>query len=291
MRHERGESRTVYAGAGQLASFYLEPEDFTVPNDEQEVPKLDTSIPQTARIWNYLLGGKDNFAADRAVGEQILVGQPALAENARLSRAFLVRAVRYLAAEAGVRQFLDIGTGLPTANNTHEVAQASAPESKIVYVDNDPLVLAHARALLTSAPEGVTNYVDANMYDTDVVLSEAAKTLDFSQPVAVLFMGVLGHVEKDADAQGIVRTAMDAVPSGSYFAMYDGTDTSPEVVEAARLWNLSAVPQYHLRSADRLARFFDGLEFVEPGLVSVTKWRPETEMHEIDQYGAVGRKP
>ena len=260
-------------------------------NDEQVAPKLDTGVPHTARIWNYLLGGKDNFAVDRAVGDQILVGQPALAENARLSRAFLVRAVSYLAGEAGVRQFLDIGTGLPTANNTHEVAQSVAPQSRIVYVDNDPLVLAHARALLTSKPEGVTNYVDADLHDTELVLREAKRTLDFSEPVAVLFMGVLGHVEDDAVAMGIVRKAMAAVPSGSYLAVYDGTDTSPEVVEAARLWNQSAALPHHLRSGDRLAQFFEGLELVEPGLVSVTKWRPEADSEEIDQYCAVGRKP
>jgi len=262
-----------------------------VANDEQVAPKLDTGVPHTARIWNYLLGGKDNFAVDRAVGDQILVGQPALAENARLSRAFLVRAVRYLAGEAGVRQFLDIGTGLPTANNTHEVAQSVAPQSRIVYVDNDPLVLAHARALLTSKPEGVTNYVDADLYDTELVLREAQRTLDFTEPVAVLFMGVLGHVEDDSVAMGIVRKAMDAVPSGSYLAVYDGTDSSPEVVEAARLWNQSAALPYHLRSNERLAKFFEGLELVEPGLVSVTKWRPEADSAVIDQYCAVGRKP
>jgi hypothetical protein len=262
-----------------------------VANGEQDIAKLDTSIPQTARIWNYLLGGKDNFEADRRVGEAILKGQPALAENARLTRAFHVRVVRYLAAEAGMRQFLDIGTGLPTANNTHDVAQSVAPESRIVYVDNDPMVLAYARALLTTSPEGVTAYVDADMYDTDLVLREAARTLDFSQPVAVLFMGVLGHVKEDSVAQGIVKKVMDAVPSGSHFAMCDSTDRTPEVVEAARIWNLSAVPQYHLRSVARLAQFFEGLEFVEPGLVTVTQWRPDTELHEIDPYGAVGRKP
>jgi hypothetical protein len=279
----------MLAPVDRLASRELR--DGYVANDEQEVAKLDTSIPQTARIWNYLLGGKDNFAADREVGEQILKGQPALAENARLCRAFLVRAVRYLAGEAGVRQFLDIGTGLPTANNTHEVAQSVAPDSRIVYVDNDPMVLAYARALLTSTPEGATNYVDADMYDTDLVLREAARTLDFSQPVAVLFMGVLGHVKEDSDAQAIIKKVMDAVPSGSHLAVYDGTDTSPEVIEAARLWNLSAVPQYHLRSPARLARFFDGLDLVEPGVVTVTRWRPDEEKHVIDQYGAVGRKP
>jgi hypothetical protein len=262
-----------------------------VANEEQQEAWLDTSVPQTARIWNYLLGGKDNFAVDREVGDQILVGQPELAENARLSRAFLVRAVRYLAAEAGVRQFLDIGTGLPTADNTHEVAQAVAPDSRIVYVDNDPLVLAHARALLTSRPEGVTSYLDADLYDMELVLRQAARTLDFSQPVAVLFMGVLGHVEDDTVAQGLVRRALEATPPGSYLVVCDGTDITPEVVEAARLWNESAALSYHLRSPARLARFFEGLELVEPGLVSVTRWRPEAEVREIDQYGAVGRKP
>jgi hypothetical protein len=262
-----------------------------VTSNELEVAKLDTGTPHTARIWNYLLGGKDNFAVDREVGDQILVGQPALAENARLSRAFLTRVVRYLAAEAGVRQFLDIGTGLPTADNTHEVAQQAAPDSRIVYVDNDPLVLTHARALLTSRPEGMTAYVDADMRDTKRVLREARDTLDFAEPVAVLFMGVLGHVKDDSDAQLIVKSVMDEMPSGSYLAMCDGTDKTPEVVEAARIWNISAVPQYHLRSEARLAQFFDGLEFVDPGLVSVTMWRPATEVHEIDQYGAVGRKP
>ena len=252
---------------------------------------MDTSVPHTARIWNYLLGGTDNFAVDRAVGDQILAGQPELAENARRSRAFLRRAVRYLAGDAGVRQFLDIGTGLPTADNTHEVAQSVAPSSRVVYVDNDPLVLVHARALLTSRPEGVTSYIDADMYDVDLVLREAARTLDFAQPVAILFMGVLGHVEDDAVAQGMVRRMLDAVPSGSYLALYDSAPVSPEVVEAARIWNESAALPYHLRSIERLARFFEGLELVEPGLVPVTRWRPETEAGEVEQYGAVGRKP
>jgi hypothetical protein len=265
-----------------------EQEDAHVSNEQ--LP-LDTSIPHTARIWNYLLGGKDNFAVDREVGDQILVGQPELAENARLSRAFLNRAVRYLAGDAGVRQFLDIGTGLPTANNTHEVAQSVAPECRIVYVDNDPLVLTHARALLTSRPEGATSYIDADMYDIDLVLREAARTLDFSQPVAVLFMGVLGHIEDDAAAQAIVGKALDAVPSGSYLAVCDSAPTTPQVAEAARIWNESAALPYYLRSLDRLAQFFDGLEIVEPGLVPVTRWRPETEGREVEQYGAVGRKP
>jgi hypothetical protein len=251
----------------------------------------EPSVPHTARIWNYLLGGTDNFAVDRAVAEQVLAGQPGLAENARLSRAYLTRVVRYLAGEAGIRQFLDIGAGLPTAENTHEVAQSVAPDSRIVYVDNDPLVLSQGRALLTSHPDGATAYVDASLYDMAHVLREAARTLDFDQPVAVLFMGVLGHVADDAEAQGLVRTVLDTVPSGSYLAICDSTDNTPEVVEAARIWNESAALPYHLRSPARLAQFFEGLELVDPGLVSVTRWHPEVGVHEIDQYGAVGRKP
>ncbi|GGN49468.1 hypothetical protein FHR83_008795 [Actinoplanes campanulatus] len=262
-----------------------------MPNDQDLPATLDTTVPQTARIWNYLLGGTDNFAVDRAVGDQILASRPELAESARLSRSYLIRAVRYLAGEAGIRQFLDIGTGLPTANNTHQVAQSVAPFSRVVYVDNDPLVLAHARTLLAGHPDGATTYLDADMHDMDLVLREAAHTLDFTQPVAVLFMGVLGHVEDDAVAQAMVNRALAAVPSGSYLAVYDGTDITPANVEAARIWNESAAQPYHLRSPARLARFFDGLELVEPGVVPVTRWRPEDDAPEIDQFCAVGRKP
>ena len=261
--------------------------------DSPEMPKLDTTVPQTARIWNHLLGGKDNFAVDREVGDQIIASLPQLAENARLSRAYLVRAVRWLAADAGIRQFLDIGTGLPTADNTHEVAQAVAPESRIVYVDNDPLVLTHARALLTSSPEGVTDYIDADLRDPDTILREAGNTLDLTQPVALILMGILGHVEDDAEAKSIIDSFLRHLPSGSYLAMYDGSDTSPAVTEAVRIWNLSANPKYHLRSPERIASLFAGLELVEPGVVSVTRWKPDTDElpAEIDQYCAVGRKP
>ncbi|MEU4420520.1 SAM-dependent methyltransferase [Actinoplanes sp. NPDC024001] len=251
----------------------------------------EPTVPHTARIWNFLLGGKDNYAVDRAVAEQVLAGQPTLAENARLSRAYLTRVVRYLAGEAGIRQFLDIGAGLPTADNTHEVAQSVAPDSRIVYVDNDPLVLTQGRALLTSHPDGAAVYLDGSLYDLAPVLREAAGTLDFARPVAVLFMGVLGHVEDDAVANDLVRTVVDAVPPGSYLAVCDSTDNTPEVVEAARIWNESAALPYHLRSPARLARFFEGLELVDPGLVPVTRWRPDAVLPEIDQYGAVGRKP
>jgi hypothetical protein len=261
--------------------------------DNSAPPEIDTSVPQTARIWNYWLGGKDNFPVDRAVGDQILEAFPAIVENARASRAFLARAVRYLAGEAGVRQFLDIGTGLPTANNTHQVAQSVAPDARIVYVDNDPIVLAHARALLTSTPQGATAYIDADLRDPERILEEAGKTLDLTQPVAVMLMGILGHIEDDDQARSIVGRLMGGVPSGSYLTMNDGTDTSEEVVEAARIWNLSANPTYHLRSPDRIARFFDGLELVEPGVVSPPQWRPEPGQPAaaIDSYCGMGRKP
>jgi O-methyltransferase involved in polyketide biosynthesis len=260
----------------------------------QVPPEVNTDVPQTARIWNYWLGGKDNFAVDRHVGDQILEAFPAIVENARASRAFLVRTVRYLAGEAGIRQFLDIGTGLPTANNTHQVAQAVAPECHIVYVDNDPIVLVHARALLTSTPEGTTAYLDADLRDPDTILQQAARTLDFTQPIAIMLMGILGHIAEDEQAQSIVKRLLGGVPAGSYLTMNDGTDTSEEVVEAARIWNQSANPTYHLRSPDRIARFFDGLELVEPGVVSPPRWRPEPSASglptEIDSACGVGRK-
>jgi len=271
--------------------------DSSSSQGQPQAPKLniDTSVPQTARIWNYWLGGKDNFPADRAVGDQILAAFPAIVENARASRAFLARAVRYLAGEVGVRQFLDIGTGLPTANNTHEVAQAVATDARVVYVDNDPIVLVHARALLTSTPEGATAYIDADLRDPDKILGEAAQTLDFTQPIAIMLMGILGHIADDDEAHSIVNRLVGAVCSGSYLTMNDGTDTSAAVVEAARIWNESANPTYHLRSPGRIARFFDGLELVEPGVVSPPHWRPEPSPSglpaAIDSCCGVGRKP
>ena len=261
---------------------------------QRQAPEFDSSVPQTARIWNYWLGGKDYFPVDRAVGDEIREAFPKIVDNARASRAFLVRAVRYLAGEAGVRQFLDIGTGLPTANNTHEVAQRVAPECRIVYVDNDPLVLVHARALLTSSPEGKTAYIDADLRDPDRIMEEAAETLDFTQPIAIMLMGILGHIEHDDEAQSIVKRLMGGVPSGSYLTMADSSDTSAEVVEAARIWNQSANPTYHLRSPERIARFFDGLELVEPGVVSPLVWHPEPDSRpptEIDGLCGMGRKP
>ena len=186
---------------------------------------IDTSVPHSARIWNYWLGGTDNYAVDREAGEAYKAIFPGIAVVARTSRAFLTRAVKYLAGEAGIRQFLDIGTGLPTANNTHQVAQSVAPESRIVYVDNDPLVLAHARALLTSSPEGSCDYLDADIRNPEGILEAAAGLLDFSQPVALMLMGIMGHFTDD-EAYPIVSRLQAGLPSGSYFALYDGANTN-----------------------------------------------------------------
>ncbi|MBL7255526.1 SAM-dependent methyltransferase [Paractinoplanes lichenicola] len=253
-------------------------------------PQLDTSTPHSARVWNYWLGGKDNYAVDREVGDSVLAVFPAIAENARACRAFLVRVVSYLAGEAGMRQFLDIGTGLPTANNTHQVAQRVAPTSKIVYVDNDPLVLVHARALLSSGPEGVTDYIDADLRDTETIRLEAGRTLDFDQPIALMLMGILGHIEDDDEAVAIVKRLVDLLPPGSYLAFYDGTDTSEKIVEGAKV-SSEGGHTYHLRSPERIARFFEGLELVDPGVVSVSDWRPDVEAPHQDSYGGIGRKP
>jgi hypothetical protein len=259
--------------------------------------RIDTSVAHVARIWNYWLGGQDNYAVDREVGDQILQILPDTARLARASRVFLSRAVRYLAGEAGVHQFLDIGTGLPTVDNTHEVAQRVAPQSRIVYVDNDPLVLAHARALLTSTPEGATDYIDADLRDPERILAEAAKTLDFSKPVALMLMGILEFVTDDDEAYGIVRRLMAELPSGSHLVMYDGTnvihgEASDRIVD---LWNESGSAALVLRSPEGIARFFDGLEILPPGVVSCLRWRPEPspfdDEPEVDAFGGVGRKP
>ena len=253
-------------------------------------PPLDTSVPQTARIWNYWLGGKDNFAVDRAVGDQIRAAFPDIVDNARASRAFLVRAVTHVTREAGIRQFLDVGTGLPTADNTHEVAQRIVPESKIVYVDFDPLVLAHARALLTSTPQGVTDYVDADGRDSATVLAAAARTLDLDRPVALIMSGILGHVTDDDQAHAMVREYVAALAPGSYFIALDGSH-SVQHGEAEKIWNEQANPPYVLRSRTEFARFFDGLELVEPGVVSAPAWRPESaDVKELDVACGVGRK-
>jgi hypothetical protein len=255
---------------------------------------IDTTVPHSARIWNYWLGGKDNYAVDRAAGDQFREICPAVTDIARAEREFIGRVVRYLAGEVGIRQFLDIGTGLPTLDNTHEVAQRVAPESRIVYVDNDPLVLAHARALLTSTPEGATDYVDADLRDPTAILAAAANTLDFTRPIALMLIGILGHIADNEDPYGIVKTLLSALPPGSYLAQCDGTDTDPVLNAATAIYNNTGAVPYHLRSPEEIARFFDDLELVEPGVVSTPLWRPDPSSSgpqgKMAHHGGAGRK-
>jgi hypothetical protein len=257
---------------------------------------FDTSRAHQARFYDYLLGGKDNYEADRAAVEAQLKIFPDLIFTARANRAFLGRAVRYLAAEAGIRQFLDIGTGIPTAGNTHEVAQAVAPESRVVYVDYDPIVLAHARALLTSSDTGATEYIDADLRDTDTILAQASQLLDFSKPVAVTLLSILHAIPDSDDPQAIIGTLLDAVPSGSYLAI---SHAAPEFVSAETRAALedtvrrTSLQQYTVRTREQVARFFEGTDLVEPGLVLVEDWRPEVQAGgtaKSSMWCAVGRK-
>jgi hypothetical protein len=255
---------------------------------------FDTSVAHQARVYDYLLGGEDNYAADRAAVEAYLKIDPELTFSARANRAFLGRAVRYLAAEAGIRQFLDIGTGIPTVGNTHQVAQSVAPESRVVYVDYDPVVLAHARALLNSHEAGATEYLDADLRDTGAVLAQAAGLLDFTRPVAVTLVSVLHALPDADDPHAIVAALLDAVPPGSYLAIsHLGTD----LLDPERQRGLEGVTgrmsqqQYAYRSHDQVARFFAGTDLVEPGLVRVEQWRaPAGGAGRSSVWGAVGRK-
>jgi S-adenosyl methyltransferase len=269
--------------------------DSSSASNGQPRPRIDTSVPHSARIWNYWLGGKDNYQVDREAGDAFAKTNPDIIPLARQGRQFLIRAIRYLAADVGIRQFLDIGTGLPTMQNTHEVAQQVAPESKIVYVDNDPLVLVHANALLVNTtPEGVTTYVEADLHDPDRIVAHTKNVLNFTQPIAVMFMGVLGHVSDDDEAHSIVARIMDAVPSGSYLVLYDGVYTEASQAANEEYADTGAVP-YVVRSPERLAAFFDGLEPVDPGVVSISLWRPTPAdigtSAPVDANGAVARKP
>ena len=260
------------------------------------MPNLDATVPHIARVYDYWLGGKDNFAADRELGERTLAAYPNLVFSVRANRAFLARTVRFLTAEAGIRQFLDIGTGIPTANNTHEVAQRAAPECRIVYVDNDPVVLLHAKALLKSAPRGACAYIDADLRDPEKILAAAAGTLDFGQPVAVMLLAVLQVVGDDAEASGIVKRLMGACASGSFLTIsHPASDIDAEqMAEMAQRLNRSvAQPSTH-RDRARVARLFEGFEMVEPGLIRVAEWRPDTELEAASPaalWGGVARKP
>jgi O-methyltransferase involved in polyketide biosynthesis len=244
------------------------------------MPDFDTRVPHIARVYDYWLGGKDNFAADRELGEQALQAYPKLVFSVRANRAFLARAVRFLAAEAGIRQFLDIGTGIPTADNTHEVAQRVAPESRIVYVDNDPIVLLHARALLTSKPEGVCAYVDADLRDPDAILAAAADTLDFSQPVAVMLLAILQFASDDK-VNGIMRRLIEGCAPGSFVTLsHPASDIDAEPHgEMVRRMNQSLTEHATLRDRAAVTRLFAGLELVEPGVVRAPEWRPTSDHH------------
>ncbi|WP_243716350.1 SAM-dependent methyltransferase [Actinomadura darangshiensis] len=260
------------------------------------IPRTDGTAPQSARVWNYWLGGRDHYPADRLAGDRFIGLYPKIVDVARHSRAFLARAVRYLAGEAGIRQFIDIGTGLPATDNTHEVAQRAAPDARIVYVDNDPLVLAHARALLTGTREGATDYVDADLRDPGRILAEAARTLDLDRPVGLLVLNTLGHVRDDDEARSIVGHLLDGLPAGSHLAVADGTDvlTGEAFRTAVDMWNQASDTPYHLRTPDVIAGFFTGLRLLDPGVVPVSRWRaepdPSGEPDEVDEFCAVGRK-
>ena len=259
-------------------------------------PGFDISVAHVARVYNYWLGGEDYFPADKAAAEQAMAAYPDIALSARANRAFLRRAVHYLARAAGIRQFLDIGTGIPSANNTHEVAQAVAPDSRVVYVDKDPVVLEHARLLLTSRPGGVTDYIDADLRQTGQILEGAGRTLDFSQPVAIMLMAMLQHISDEDDPYGVVRQLVDAVPAGSFLALsHPATDIeAAKMAEMASRLNQMMAEKVTFRAQAEVAAFFDGLELVDPGMVNVPHWRPDTDEEANSPaalWGGVARKP
>jgi S-adenosyl methyltransferase len=240
-------------------------------------PTFDTGVAHIARVQDYWLGGKDHFRADREAGDEAVEAFPGLVASVRNTRAFLARSVRYLAGEAGIRQFLDIGTGIPAANNTHEVAQSVAPESRIVYTDHDPAVLTHARALLTSDPAGATAYLDADLREPDKILAEAARTLDFSRPVGLMLIAVLHCVPDEDDPHAIVARLLEAVPPGSYLVIsHPASDIQSEQMGAmAKSLNRVMAQKVTPRPYADVARFFTGLELVEPGIVRASEWRPD----------------
>jgi len=257
---------------------------------------IDTTVAHSARVHDYWLGGKDNYAADRAAGDAVIAAYPGIVASVRANRAFLARVVRFLAAEAGIRQFLDIGTGIPAANNTHEVAQSVAKDCRVVYVDYDPVVLAHARALLTSSPEGATDYLDADLREPATILAGAARTLDFSRPVAVMLIAIMHLIGDADDPYGLVGQLLAAVPGGSYLALSQvASDIQAEqMAEAAKRYNRLARETQRHRSRAEVARFFDGLDLVEPGLVPVQQWRPASDLEaraRSAMWGGVARKP
>ena len=269
--------------------------------DWREPPAtIDRHVPHASRIYDYLLGGTDHFPVDREAVERSAVaypgGLPSLRKQVRANRDFLVRAVTYLVEEAGIRQFLDIGTGVPNRDNVHAVAQALAPDARIVYVDNDPTVLAHARTLLTSTPDGATAYIDGDLRHPDKIVREARETLDFDQPIAVMLVAVLHFIENEDRPGHIVRRLLDAVPSGSHLAVShltaDIAEHTEEITGYVRRLNEVSRETFVLRSHADITPFFGGLDLVDPGLVPLREWRPgRLDLDSSPIYGAVARKP
>jgi hypothetical protein len=259
-------------------------------------PEIDTSVAHIARIQDYWLGGKDHFQADRNAGDEAIAELPDMVASVRNTRAFLGRTVRFLVEEAGIRQFLDIGTGIPTASNTHEVAQAIAPESRIVYVDNDPMVLAHARSLLTSHPNGMTAYVDADLRDVDLILGEAAGLLDFRNPIGVVLMAVLQFIPDADDPWALAGRLMAAMPSGSYLVIsHPAADLQAQAMAGmAKRLNKVMAQKVKPRSKEEVTRFFDGLDLAPPGVARNPEWRPASPADAAGKstmWGGVARKP
>ncbi|MFA1549940.1 SAM-dependent methyltransferase [Actinomadura chokoriensis] len=270
----------------------------------QSSPVIDKTRPHQARLWNHWLGGKDTYEIDREIGDRIAAVYPEIADVARQSRAFLVRVVHFMTGQ-GIKQFLDIGTGLPAVDNTHEIAQRDVRNSRVVYVDNDPLVVAHARALLKSVPDGACSYVQADVRAPETIIEEAASVIDFTQPVGLLLLGIVGNIADEDDPPSIVRRLTDALPTGSYVAINDGTNvlgvdewTPAEATargEALRLCAEAGTVPYHARTPEYIEALFEGLELVEPGVASTPLWRPDfpqaAEPRPIDSFGGVARKP
>jgi hypothetical protein len=258
------------------------------PSAGAPIRGLVTDRPHSARVWNYWLGGKDCYQVDRELGDKVARLVPGIVDSARADREFLNRSVCYLGEQKGIRQYLDIGTGLPTMENTHEVAQQVAPESRIVYVDHDPMVLSHARALLTSAPEGVTDYLDADLRSPEKILEAAAEILDFSRPIAVMLLAVMHLVVDDEEAYEIVRRLVAAMPSGSHLVLTHACTDAESTQTAVRAYNESGIPTpIKGRSQSDIADFFAGLELVEPGVVCCPQWRPNPSSWGISRRGVM----
>lgn len=257
---------------------------------------INPTVAHSARVWNYWLGGEDNFEADRELGDRIIEIMPEIVTTARADRAFLGRTARSAVRDLGIEQFLDIGTGLPSANNTHEVAQSVAPRCRVVYVDNDPIVLAHAHALLTCTPPAVTDYIQADVRDPELILRGAARTLDFRRPVALMLLGILNFVLDTGKAHSVVNTLLDAMPSGSALVIAHPTgEVNDTAAEAVRCWNAAGATRMRLRTRSEIRGFFDGLELLEPGIVTCSQWRPDSDTPREDRpvmhFGGMGRKP